>query len=184
MKRAKIADLSVYHPERVVTNHELEMRLNNQSTRLPAGSLERLFGIRERRFAASDEQVSDLAVRAAKPIVERTGINNIGYLIFASACSDLIEPATANIVQFKLGLDCPAMDVKNACNSFTTGLMIASNLIATGMCENVLVVNGEKLSDTILFDLKNEEQLSRRIAAFSFGDAGAAALLSASDDDS
>lgn len=184
MRKSKIADLSVYLPERVVTNRELEKRLAVPGKNLPDGILERLFGIRERRFAAAGEQVSDLAARAAQPIVERTGAARIGFLIFASACSDLIEPATGNIVQHKLGLRCPAMDVKNACNSFTTGLMTASSFVASGLCDHVLVVNGEKLSDAIREAVHSKEQLRRHLAAFSLGDAGAAALVSVSDDGS
>ncbi len=184
MRRSKIADLSVYHPTRIVSNRELETRLNARGKLLPEGSLERLFGLRERRFAAAAEQVSDLATQAAQPIVARTGAAQIGFLIFAAACSDLIEPATANIVQHKLGLRCPVMDVKNACNSFTSGLMTASSLIAAGICDSVLVVNGEKLSDAIRFDLEGKAQLCRHLAAYSLGDAGAAALVSASDDSS
>ncbi len=184
MIKSKIADLSVYHPARIVTNQELESRLNAKGKILAEGSLERLFGLRERRFAAVDEQVSDLAVQAARPIVERVGKENIGFLIFAAACSDLIEPATANIVQHKLGLRCPVMDIKNACNSFTSGLMTASSLIAASICDSVLVVNGEKLSDAIRLDLESKEQLYRHLAAYSLGDAGAAALVTTSDDDS
>lgn len=107
MLRSKIADLSVYYPARIVTNQEIETRLNATEKLLAEGSLERLFGLHERRFAATDQQVSDLATAAARPIVERIGAERIGFLIFASACSDLIEPATANIVQHKLGLRCP-----------------------------------------------------------------------------
>ncbi len=184
MRKSKIADLSVYHPARIVTNQELEARLNAKGKLLAEGSLERLFGLRERRFAAAGEQVSDLAAQAARPIMERVGAERIGCLIFAAACADLIEPATANIVQHKLGLHCPAMDVKNACNSFTSGLMMASSLIAAGHYDSVLVVNGEKLSDAIRMDLDNKEQLCRHLAAYSLGDAGAAALVTASDDES
>ena len=184
MNRTKIADISVYHPARIVPNTELELRLNARRRILPEGSLERLFGIRERRFAAADEQVSDLAAKAALPIVQRIGADRIECLIFAAACADLIEPATCNIVQHKLGLRCPAMDIKNACNSFTSALMTAGSLVASGMYKNVLVVNGEKLSDAIRFDIDTEEQLRRHLAAYSLGDAGAAALVTASDDDS
>ncbi len=184
MKKSKIAEISVCHPERIVTNSEVEARVNAHKRMLPDGSLQRLFGIRERRFAASHEQVSDLAVAAARPIVDHVGADNIEFLIFAAACADLIEPATSNIVQHKLGLTCPVMDLKNACNSFTSGLMTASSLIGSGMYQNVLVVNGEKLSDAIRFDVDNDEQLRRGLAAFSLGDAGAAALVTTSDDDS
>ncbi len=184
MKKSKIADLSVYLPERVVTNQELEKRLCIPGKQIPDGILERLFGIQERRFAAPGEQVSDLATQAARPIVDRAGADSIGFLIFASASSDLIEPATGNIVQHKLGLRCPVLDVKNACNSFTTGLMTAASFIASGVSEQVLVVNGEKLSDAIRDEITNAGQLHRHLAAFSLGDAGAAALVRASDDSS
>ncbi len=184
MKRAKIAELSVYLPERVVSNREIEDRVNARGQILPPDSLQRLFGIEERRFAASGQQVSDLAAAAALPIVEKVGAANIEFLIFAAACADLIEPATCNIVQHKLGLQCPAMDIKNACNSFTSALMTASSLINAGMYNNVLVVNGEKLSDAIRFEYEDESQLVRHLAAFSLGDAGAAALVNKSDDES
>ncbi|MBC7775021.1 MAG: ketoacyl-ACP synthase III [Phycisphaerae bacterium] len=184
MKRAKIAELSVYLPERVVSNREIEERINTRGQILPPNTLQRLFGIQERRFAASGQQVSDLAAAAALPIVEKVGAANIEFLIFAAACADLIEPATCNIVQHKLGLQCPAMDIKNACNSFTSALMTASSLISAGMCSNVLVVNGEKLSDAIRFEFEDESQLLRHLAALSLGDAGAAALVTKSDDES
>jgi len=184
MKRTKITELSAYLPERRVSNTEIEARVNSRVPILPVGGLERLFGIRERRFAAEGEQVSDLAVEAAKPILESFGAKNIEFLIFSSACADLIEPATCNIVQHKLGLQCPAMDVKNACNSFVSGLMTASSLIAAGICGNVLVVSGEKPSDAIRLDFENAAQISQYLAALTFGDAGAAALVTVSDDDS
>ena len=180
MIRTKIAELSVYVPDRVVTNQEIEQKV----PLLPAGALYRLFGINERRFAAKNQQVSDLAAAAARPIVEKVGAANIEYLIFAAACADLIEPATANIVQHKLGLQCPAMDLKNACNSFTSALMTASSLIIAGICKNVLIVNGEKLSDSIRFEFDHEAPLMDHLAAFSLGDAGAAVLLCPSEDES
>lgn len=183
MKLARIADLSVYLPENTITNQDLESRLNAHRQILPVGALERLFGIRERRYASANEQVSDLAAFAALPVVERVGVQNIDFLIFAAACSDMIEPATCNMVQHKLGLRCPAIDVKNACNSFTSGLMLASNLVSGGTYRHVLVVNGEKLSDAVRFDV-GDDQLARHLAAYSFGDAGAAALVALSEDES
>lgn len=175
-----IKDLSVYLPERIVLNDEIEACHPD----LPKGGLKRLFGLNTRHYAAPDEQVSDMAARAARPILERHGKDDIDFLIFASACSDLIEPATANIVQEKLGLTCPAMDIKNACNSFTTGLMTASQFVASGMCRQVLVVNGEKLSDAVRPVTEDPEQLLQHLAAFSFGDAGAAALVCAAENGS
>lgn len=182
--RAKIAELEVYLPERTVANEVLENRIFTPQGHLQPGTLERLFGIRQRHFAAPEEQVSDLAAKAAKPIVEQVGQSNIDLLIFAAACSDLIEPATCNIVQHKLGLSCPAFDLKNACNSFVNAIMTASALIQTGQYQRILIVNGEKLSDAIQYDLPNEAALKRHLAAYSLGDAGSAALITASSDES
>jgi 3-oxoacyl-(acyl-carrier-protein) synthase III len=182
--RAKIAELEVYLPEMTVANEVLEKRIHTPQGSIQPGTLERLFGIRQRHFAAPDEQVSDLAVKAAQPIVNRVGQPNIDLLIFAAACSDLIEPATCNIVQHKLGLTCPAFDLKNACNSFVNAIMTTSALIQAGQYQSVLIVNGEKLSDAIQYDLPDEAALKRHLAAYSLGDAGAAALITASSDES
>ena len=181
MVRSKIAQISAYVPERVVDTREVETRITRRHRLLARGALEKLFGIRERRFAAPEEQVSDLACAAARPIVERWGKHHIDLLIFAAASADLIDPAPANIVQDKLGLHCPALDLKNACNSFVTAIQAASAYIQSGLYQRVLIVNGEKLSDAINFELSDERQLKRSLAAFSLGDAGAAALVTAAE---
>lgn len=178
MKRCKIAEISSFLPERIVTNAELEQRINRDRQWLPEGALEKLFGIQERRFAGPETQVSDLAVAAALPIVEKVGRDIIDLLLFAAACSDLIEPATSNIVQYKLGLTCPVMDIKNACNSFVSAIQTATAFIQAGMYQKVLIVNGEKLSDAINLEIRDAEHLKRSLAAFSLGDAGSAALIS------
>jgi 3-oxoacyl-[acyl-carrier-protein] synthase-3 len=116
-------------------------------------------------------------------MVHTAGRDEIDFLVFASASSDLIEPATANIVQHKLGLRCPAMDVKNACNSFASGIHVASAMIENGAYRRALVVNGEKLSDSIRWRYDSQEQLTHNLAAFTFGDAGAAMLLERTEEE-
>jgi acyl-CoA:acyl-CoA alkyltransferase len=182
--KVRIREVSAYLPEKPVSNHDIELLVNQQTNILPAGALERLFGSQERRFAAPDEQVSDLAMKAALPIVEKVGRNQIDCLIFSAACADMIEPATANIVQNKLGLDCPVFDLKNACNSFVTAMQVAGSMIQTGLYRRVLVVNGEKLQDAIRFDIPADADLRRYLAGLTLGDAGAAMLLEGSDDES
>lgn len=184
MKKIKIQSVSSYLPERIVSNTEIEERIHQNIKGLKPGMLQKIFGIQERHFASREENASDLAAKAGVAIVEQIGRQNIDYLIFASACADLIEPATCNIVQSKLGLTCPAMDVKNACNSFVTALMTASAMIQSGFYETILIVTGEKLSDAINLDVKNSEELVTNLASLSFGDAGAAALVTASNDGS
>lgn len=180
MIQSRILDISVYTPSKIVTNEDLEVLINRQKKYLSKGVLQKIFGIKERRFAAKGEMVSDLAVKAARPILERENKEEIDFLIFAAACSDLIEPATSNIVQKKLGLNCPCMDIKNACNSFVSAIQTASAFIQAGMYKKVLIVNGEKLSDAINLNILNSTHLKQSFAAFSLGDAGAAALIGVS----
>lgn len=172
-----ISDIEIFLPERIVSSLELEDLVNKRAKLLPAGSIERLFGVRERRYADSDMQASDLAVNAAKNLVEKHGAETIDCMIFASASSDLFEPATANIAQAKLGLDCPAFDVKNACNSFVTALQVASSFIGTNTYKKILIVSGEKTSTSIRFEPNDAEDLKKRLASLSFGDAGSAVMV-------
>ena len=178
--RAAVTHVNSFLPNRVVGNEEIEGLMNQQRTVIPKHSLERLFGAVERRYAAQDQQTSDLACEAGKPIVEEVGRDNIDCLIFASASNDLIEPATANIVQQKLGLHCPVFDIKNACNSFVNGLQTASALIVAGFYNSVLITCGEKLHDSIKFRLEPGDEISKRLASLTFGDAGAAMLVTRS----
>ncbi|HZH00774.1 MAG TPA: hypothetical protein VEY32_06810, partial [Flavisolibacter sp.] len=101
-RRAKITAIAGYAPQQVVCNGCIESWVNEKQAFLPEGAIERMFGVKQRRFAASDEQVSDLAVAAANNILLQTDKSTIDFMIFAAASSDLIEPATANIIQSKL----------------------------------------------------------------------------------
>jgi len=183
MIKSKISEIDIYLPEKIICNNTIAKVINQNGSWISEDKIEPLFGIKERRYAAEGEQASDLATKAGLSIVEKVGRENIDFLIFASACSDLIEPATCNIVQNKLGLNCPAMDVKNACNSFVSGLQTASAMIGAGMYKNILIVTGEKLSDSIRTTFLNKEEFRKSAAALSFGDAGSAVLVSATEDE-
>lgn len=146
------------------------------------GLIERLTGVRTRRYRATGEQSSDLASKAARQALERAdiGADQIDLIIFAACTQDLSEPATANIVQEKLGAtNAQVLDVKNACNSFLNGLDVADSHIRTGKSRRALVVSGETLSLGIDWDIQTMEDLKSRLAALTLGDAGAAAVLEA-----
>lgn len=182
--KASITNLEVFVPNNKIDNQFILSRINYNSNLLKNGSLERLMGVRDRYFAPDDIQVSDLACEAAKKIlIKRTDLK-VDLLIFAAASSDLIEPATANIIQSKLGLDCPVMDIKNACNSFVTAIQVASSFVNSGMYDKVLIVNGEKLSEVINFNPINDDHLIKCLSSYSLGDAGAAMLVENSESDS
>lgn len=180
----KITGLSVHVPDRVVSNLEICDKVNAEKSILDDELLHKVFGINHRRYASKNTVASDLAYKAALPIVQEVGAEKIDFMIFSAACSDLIEPATCNIVQQKLGLTCPAMDLKNACNSVVSAIHTASAYVLAGIYSNVLIVCGEKLSDAIDYKIKDQQHLKLAISGFTLGDAGAALLISKSIDSS
>ena len=99
-------------------------------------------------------------------------------LIFAAASQDLTEPATANLVQEKLGTSCPVFDIKNACNSFLCGVQVAEAMVATGQYRNVVVATGEIPSRGIKWAVRDFEDLRLSFPGYTFGDAGAAVVVS------
>lgn len=191
-----ISELSTYLPERIVTDAQIESWVtipafqpagfSEQETHkvkaLEPGTLNRIFGTSERRFAARSENASAIGAAAARPIVEKKGRENIDCMIFASASADMIEPATANIAQEILGLRCPVFDIKNACNSAVTALHVATSMIQSGAMRNVLIVTGEKPHDCIKFDLENTSELKKRLSSYTLGDIGVSMLVEASPD--
>lgn len=178
---AGILDLAVFLPEKEITNQWIAERVVCPGVTISAEVLSRLMGTETRYFADADVQVSDLAVAAARILLDRHPEVDIDLLIFAAASSDLIEPATANIVQTKLGLSCPVMDVKNACSSFVSAMNVAAAFINADIYRHVLVVNGEKLSEVIQYRPRDQEHWQRCLSSYSLGDAGAAMLLAKQD---
>jgi acyl-CoA:acyl-CoA alkyltransferase len=174
---AFITAVEVFLPDQVVDNTDIEQRVRAYFPAFAIGTLAKILGSQTRRFAPTHMQVSDLACAAAEKILSKTS-QKIDLLLFAAASSDLIEPATAAIIQDKLGLMCPALDIKNACNSVTTAIQVATAFIESGVHKNVLIVNGEKLSEVINYKPTDADHLMRCIPAYALGDAGTALLIS------
>lgn len=170
-------------PANVVTSEEVERRVYETSKyKIPRGLVVKATGIRERRYRDDDEQASDLAQKASEMAMERAGIGakEIDLLIFASCMQDIGEPATANILQEKLGAtESHVFDVKNACNSFLNGLDVAESHILAGKAKTALIAVGEPLSLTIDWNIDSTNALRSRISALTLGDAGAAAVIRA-----
>jgi 3-oxoacyl-[acyl-carrier-protein] synthase-3 len=184
--RVQMSSVAAYLPEGVRTSREVEQRIAAESpaVRVRPGIIEARTGIRERRVAAEHEQCSDLAVRAARQALDEAGLSvcDVDLLIFAAASQDLIEPATAHIVQHKLGTNCQVLDVKNACNSFLNGLQVAESLIVSGAARNALVVTGEICSRAVRWHVKDADEFRRFFPSWTMGDAAAAVLLTPADD--
>ncbi len=180
---ARIAGIGVYLPERTRTTKqtEFDLREGNPGLKLATGLIGRLTGVERVHLRPDGWQTSDLAVAAAElALAESAG--PIDLLIFASASQDLIEPATSHIVAAKLGLECPVMDVKNACNSVLNAMQVAEALIAAGQYRRVLIASGEEPSLAVRWSLADHEQFIRSFPGYTMSDGGAAVILEKTDD--
>ena len=165
----------------MLTSDALEALVAERSPglRFRRGIIAGMTGIRARRIVDDDVQCSDLAAAAGRRALAKAGLDplDVGMLIFAAASQDLVEPATAHIVQDKLGTRCPVFDVKNACNSFLNGMQLAESLILSRAYETVLVASGEICSRAVNWNVKNADEFRRYFPAYTMGDAGAACVV-------
>ncbi|KPV51962.1 3-oxoacyl-ACP synthase [Kouleothrix aurantiaca] len=139
-----------------VTSDDLEgqMAATMQRIGIPAGRLEALSGIRERRFWDHGTMPSDVATLAARKLLDQTGIDpkKIGALINTSVCKDYIEPSVACLVHGNLGLppSCVNYDISNACLGFLNGMTSVGMQIEAGLIDYALVVDGEGSQEAVM----------------------------------
>ena len=163
-------------------DHELstaDLQSQVAGVALPAGLFQQTTGILSRRVAAPSQYASDLAVGAARQVLDSAELDilDIDLLLFASATRDMVEPATAHVVQATLGGRAHALDVTNACNSFLNGIDLARSMILSGRARRALVVTGETPTRAMRPRLDGLVQARQAFAGYTFGDAGAAALV-------
>lgn len=135
----QILGTGAYVPDTVVRNEDLA-RLGYDADWI----LQRT-GIRERRCAPPDIATSDMAVAAAEQCIAKAGVEraDIDLVIVATFTPDVPVPATACLVQNRLGLNCAAMDVQNACAGFLYALVTGFQYVATGCSRLALVVGSD-----------------------------------------
>ncbi len=134
-------------------------------------------GIRTRHYAAEDQATSDLAAIAGKRALEDAGltVDDIDIIIVATATGDHQFPATAAIVQDKIGAkNIPAFDVSAACAGFLYASITASSFLSSGMYKRALVIGAEALS--------RFANWTDRTTAVLFGDAASAAVYGIGED--
>lgn len=173
--RVGITGVGAHLPEHEVTTAELQERIG----KLPRGLLARLTGIQRRRIAAGDEYASTLGLHAARAALASAELDplDIDLLLFASASRDMVEPATAHILQHGLGSRAHALDVTNACNSFVNGIDLARSMIMAGRARRALVVTGETPSRVMRPRVSGMAEMRHAFAGYTFGDAGAAVVV-------
>ena len=185
MTAVRITGVGAEMPPRVVTTAEVEERAGIARLGFESGWLERVTGVRERRWADADVDPSDLAAAAGRKALAdaHRGPDDVDVVIFGGITRDFIEPATANAVADKLGAHrARVFDVTNACNGFIDGLDLAESLIRTGKARRVLVTSGERASISINFGARTVEELLHSVAGLVVGDGGGAAVVEPSED--
>lgn len=170
VRNVKIIGTGSFVPETIYTNEYLE-------TILPTNAdwIYKNLGIKERRIASENEATSDLAWKAGKRAIENSGltVNDIDLIIVATATPDRLAPSTACIVQEKLkAFNAVAFDISAVCSGFLFGMSVASQYVASGVYDNVLVIGADTFSKIT--------DWNRRDAVF-FGDGSGAAVISHSN---
>lgn len=178
----------------VVTSAELDERLTEvyRRTRMRAGLLEGLVGIRERRRWADDEAFTDGAVAAGQAALAASGVapEQVDLLINTSLSRHWLEPSTAVVIHDALGLSpaCRNFDVTNACLGFMNGMEIAAAMIEAGLIDVALVVDSEDsqpVQEATIRRLSAEGVTSRDLmsefAALTLGSGAVAMVLGRAD---
>jgi len=139
--RAVILGCGTYLPERVMTNDEIAGFVNTSDEWIKERT-----GIRSRHIAAEDQHTSDLAVEASKSALKDAGLeaSDIDLIVLATTTPDLTFPATAAIVQAKLGIENgAAFDIQAVCSGFIFALSTADKFISSGQFKRALVIGAE-----------------------------------------
>ena len=168
---SRVSGTGSYLPDRVVTNDDLARIVDTNDEWIVSRT-----GIRERHYAADDQDASDLALIASRRAIEAAGINatDIDLIIVATSTPDMVFPSTACILQDKLGIKhCVAFDVQAVCAGFVFGLATAEKFIRSGTSTCALVVGAEVFSRIMNWEDRGTCVL--------FGDGAGATVLQASN---
>lgn len=169
MNRTRIAGLGHYLPERIVPNAEIERMVDTSDQWIRDRT-----GIEQRHVAAPHETSSSLGYHAALMALEQARVNpeDIDLIIGATTTPDGMFPSVASLIQDRLGaVNAGAYDVNAACMGFLSGFSAATQYIATGAYQRVLVVGTEVLSRIVNWQDRGTCVL--------FGDGAGAVLLEA-----
>lgn len=178
---AKIIGWGSYLPAYEITNQDINSMVTVNGARTRFGDVVgQLTGIRSRRYAASNVRPSDLAVEASRIALKNAGIEpkDLEVIISCGVARDTEEPATAYIIQEKLGAyNAYCFDLANACNGFISAIDVLDSFIASGRCELGLVAVGEVLSQYITWSASSKKDLHLSSMGYTLGDGGGAAIL-------
>ncbi len=169
MIRSVIIGTGSYLPTGVLTNEELSKRVDTTDEWIVART-----GIKQRHIAAKDETTSDLATAAALRAIEDAGLSasDIDLIVLATTTPDYTFPATATIIQERLGIHHgAAFDIQAVCSGFIYAVNIVDAMLKTGAAKTALVIGAETFSR--LLDWED------RTTCVLFGDGAGAVVMRA-----
>jgi len=165
--RAKISSIGTYVPPRLLTNADLEKMVETNDQWITERT-----GIRERHIVDAGVATSDLAAEAARVCLARRGIeaSEVDAILIATVTPDMLFPATACLVQEKIGAKGAwGFDLSAACSGFPYALQVGAKLVESGALKRVLVIGADVMSSIV--DYKD------RSTCILFGDGAGAVLL-------
>jgi 3-oxoacyl-[acyl-carrier-protein] synthase-3 len=164
---AKITGVAGYVPPRVVTNSDLEKKVDTNDEWIRTRT-----GIRERRYADPGVATSHLGTEAARKLLAARGVNpeEIDMIVVASVTPDMLFPATACLIQDHLGAkNAWGFDLSAACSGFVYALTVGAEFVGSGSHKKVLVIGSDVMTSILDF--------TDRATCVLFGDGAGAVLL-------
>ena len=169
---AKITGVAGYLPPKVMTNADFEKILDTSDEWIRTRT-----GIRERHIVEPGKATSDMATEAAKLLLAQTNTDpaEIDLIVVASVTPDMFFPATACLVQERIGAkNAWGFDLSAACSGFAYALTVGAQFVGAGTHKKALVIGSDSMSR--ILDYKD------RATCILFGDGAGAVLLEAAKD--
>jgi 3-oxoacyl-[acyl-carrier-protein] synthase III len=171
-RRAAITALGTHVPERVMTNADLEKIVDTSDEWIRTRT-----GIEQRHVVEPGTPTSEIGALAAKDALRRRGIDagELDLIVVATVTPDMLFPATACLIQDKIGAKKAwGFDVSAACSGFVYALTTAAQFVETGRHRKVMVVGADVM--TSIVDYQD------RATCVLFGDAAGAVILEPRED--
>ena len=173
LKNVEIKGIACAVPDNVVNNEDYSNVFGAESVQ----KFINMTGIKTRHVALDEQCASDLCYTAAKKLMEKLNWepSSIDALILITQTPDYATPATACVLQHRLGLseDCIAFDVNLGCSAYVYGVWLAASMVSTQNINRVLLLSG----DTSNFGINPNDSAT----AMLFGDGGTATAIEKSE---
>ena len=165
--RAKITGVACYVPPRVVKNADLEKFVDTNDEWIRSRT-----GISERHYADAGVATSHMGTEAAKKLIAQKNLDpsEIDLIVVASVTPDMFFPATACLIQDRIGAkNAWGFDLSAACSGFVYALTVGAQFVGAGTHKKVMVIGSDKMTSILNFE--------DRATCVLFGDGAGAVLL-------